>query len=53
MAGGGGFCLHPAAFHAGQPRFTRAIAVKNRSHNQKQQSFFIDQTGRFSDQRLA
>jgi len=30
MAGGSGF----------QPRFTRAIAVKNRSHNQKQQSFF-------------
>jgi len=27
MAGGSGF----------QPRFTRAIAVKNRSHNQKQQ----------------
>jgi len=26
MAGGSGF----------QPRFTRAIAVKNRSHNQKQ-----------------
>jgi hypothetical protein len=34
-----------------QPRFTRAIAVKNRSHNprttdSKLQSFFSDQTGR-------
>jgi hypothetical protein len=46
MVGGSGF----------QPRFTRAIAVKNRSHNPKTtdtklQSFFIDYTGRFSGQR--
>jgi hypothetical protein len=45
MIGGSGF----------QPRFIRAIAVKNRSHNQntteiKSQSFFLDQTGRFSSQ---
>jgi hypothetical protein len=40
MAGGNGFCLHPAALQAGQPRFIRAIAVKNRSHNQKLQRFF-------------
>jgi len=37
--------------------FTRAIAVKNRSHSLKKtdsklQSFFFDQAGRFSDQRL-
>jgi len=42
MVGGSGF----------QPRFTRVIAVKNRSHNPKitatkLQSFFSDQTGRF------
>jgi hypothetical protein len=46
MVGGSGF----------QPRFTHAIAVKNRSHNPKiteikSQSFFFDQTGRFSGQR--
>jgi hypothetical protein len=45
MIGGSGF----------QPRFIRAIAVKNRSHNPntteiKSQSFFLDQTGRFSSQ---
>ena len=45
MVGGSGF----------QPRFTRAIAVKNRSHNPKSTdtklpSFFFDQTGRFSGQ---
>jgi hypothetical protein len=42
MVGGSGF----------QPRFTRAIAVKNRSHNPKTtdsklQSFFFDLTGHF------
>jgi hypothetical protein len=47
MVGGSGF----------QPRFIRTIAVKNRSHNPKSTdttltSFFIDQTGRFSGQRL-
>jgi len=46
MVGGSGF----------QPRFTYAIAVKNRFHNPKiteikPQSFFFDQTGRFSGQR--
>jgi len=43
MVGGSGF----------QPRFTRAITVKNRSHNPKStdtklQSFFFDKIGRSS-----
>ena len=35
MAGGSGFCLHPAIFQAGQPRFTRAIAVKSSTSSDK------------------